>query len=185
MKRHEGQFYAFVHKVSPIIDDYQHTTNKLKVHSKGEELFDSFGSWIERFFDYLRDGISNEIDLEFILPHRGEEREMICKEIDALAIYHYKMKLAHEQRMREKYMQSQENEETTNETSEWVAGLVGQLGVDEVMTAEVNEVTENDDQSTNDDESIKIGDQSITETPEISAINDLLPIFVELVKQNF
>ena len=54
-----------------------------------------------------------------------------------------------------------------------------------MMTAEVNEVTENDDQSTNDDESIKIGDQSITETPEISAINDLLPIFVELVKQNF
>ncbi|TIB88528.1 hypothetical protein E3Q19_03300 [Wallemia mellicola] len=136
VKRHEGQFYSFVHKV----------------HSKGEDMFDSFGSWIERFFDFLRDGMKSKISLEMLLPHSEAERKEIFKEVDELAIYHYKKKVMHEERMREKYIESQEDYDGKGESSEWVAGLVGSLGVDEVLTTEVTAAGENESEDGEEEE---------------------------------
>ncbi|KAG8721485.1 hypothetical protein FRC08_012618 [Ceratobasidium sp. 394] len=89
--RHEQAFYGFVHKV----------------HSKGEGLFDSLMKWIELFLGLMRDGLGEPLSLEFILPHGdGEERAQIIREIDAVALYHYKLKLAHEDKIRRRFGRS-------------------------------------------------------------------------------
>ncbi|WVO13112.1 hypothetical protein L204_100723 [Cryptococcus depauperatus] len=87
VQRHEQSFYTFVHNV----------------HSKGQGLFDSLMSWLEIFLNYARTGLTQSIDLEFILPYSKQERERIFTEIDAVAMYHYKLKVAHEERIRRRF----------------------------------------------------------------------------------
>ena len=87
IQRHEQSFYYFVHKV----------------HSKGEGLFSGLRQWTERFLDVVRNGIGDPISLEFILPHAGEERRTIMKEIDEMALYHYKLKVQHESKVRRRF----------------------------------------------------------------------------------
>ncbi len=87
IERHEQSFYYFVHKV----------------HSKGEGLFSGLMRWTERFLDVVRIGIGEPISLEFILPHTGEERGVIMKEIDEVALYHYKLKVQHESKVRRRF----------------------------------------------------------------------------------
>lgn len=94
-QRHEQAFYTFVHRV----------------HSKGSNLFSSLMSWIELFLDFVRDGLPplanggpRRIDLDFLLPHSGPDRVAMIKEIDAIAIYHYKLKVAHEGKTRRKFL---------------------------------------------------------------------------------
>ena len=141
-------------------------------------MFDSFGSWIERFFDFLRDGMKSKISLEMLLPHSEAERKEIFKEVDELAIYHYKKKVMHEERMREKYIESQEDYDGKGESNEWVAGLVGSLGVDEVLTTEVTAAGENESEDGEEEEENMV-------YPETGKITELLPIFVEIVKNSF
>lgn len=90
VQRHEQAFYTFVHNV----------------HSKGQGLFDSLMSWIELFLSYARDGLPHPVDLEFILPHAGPERAAIMREVDAVAQYHYRLKLAHEEKIRKRFDKS-------------------------------------------------------------------------------
>ena len=87
IQRHEQSFYYFVHKVQ----------------SKGEGLFSGLMHWTERFLDVVRNGIGEPISLEFILPHAGEERQVIMKEIDEVALYHYKLKVQHESKIRRRF----------------------------------------------------------------------------------
>jgi hypothetical protein len=87
IQRHEQSFYYFVHKVQ----------------SKGEGLFSGLMQWTERFLDVVRNGIGDPISLEFILPHAGEERRIIMKEIDEVALYHYKLKVQHESKVRRRF----------------------------------------------------------------------------------
>ncbi|CDO75602.1 hypothetical protein BN946_scf184858.g42 [Trametes cinnabarina] len=78
IQRHEQAFYSFVHKV----------------HSKGEGLFTNLMRWIELFLTLMRDGLGEPISLEFLLPHTGADRENVLREVDAVALYHYKLKVA-------------------------------------------------------------------------------------------
>lgn len=87
VQRHEQAFYTFVHKV----------------HSKGEGLFDSLMKWTELFINFVREGLGEPISLEFLLPHTGGERADVLKEVDAVAMYHYKLKLAHEDKLRRRF----------------------------------------------------------------------------------
>ncbi|KLO06907.1 hypothetical protein SCHPADRAFT_860852 [Schizopora paradoxa] len=87
VQRHEQAFYTFVHKV----------------HSKGEGLFDSLMKWTELFINFVREGLGEQISLEFLLPHTGDERANVLKEVDAVAMYHYKLKLAHEDKLRRRF----------------------------------------------------------------------------------
>ena len=87
IQRHEQSFYYFIHKVQ----------------SKGEGLFSGLMRWTERFLDVVRNGIGEPISLEFILPHAGEERRAIIKEIDEVALYHYKLKVQHESKVRRRF----------------------------------------------------------------------------------
>lgn len=92
VQRHEQAFYNFVHKV----------------HSKGEGLFDSLMKWTELFINFIREGLGEPISLEFLLPHTGEERANVLKEVDAVAMYHYKLKLAHEDKLRRRFGRAQD-----------------------------------------------------------------------------
>ncbi|WWC68386.1 uncharacterized protein I206_102311 [Kwoniella pini CBS 10737] len=87
VQRHEQSFYSFVHNV----------------HSKGQGLFDSLMGWIELFLTYARTGLPQPIDLEFILPASEDARRAVMKEVDSVAEYHYKLKVAHEEKIRRRF----------------------------------------------------------------------------------
>jgi hypothetical protein len=87
VQRHEQAFYTFVHNV----------------HSKGQGLFDALMSWLELFLSYARDGLGEPMDLDFILPAGGPAREAIMAEIDSVAQYHYRLKVAHEEKLRRRF----------------------------------------------------------------------------------
>lgn len=87
IQRHEQAFYSFVHQV----------------HSKGEGLFNDFMQWIELFLTVLRDGLGEGLSVEFLLPHVGEEREQIISELDKVVLYHYKLKILYEEKLRRRF----------------------------------------------------------------------------------
>ena len=91
IQRHEQAFYTFVHNV----------------HSKGEGVFDSLMRWVERFLTVIREGVGEPISLEFLLPHTSRERADILREVDAVALYHYKLKVAHEEKIRRRFLRLQ------------------------------------------------------------------------------
>ncbi|KAJ1308617.1 hypothetical protein OPQ81_004315 [Rhizoctonia solani] len=128
--RHEQSFYAFVHKV----------------HSKGEGLFDSLMKWIELFIGLMREGLGNPVSMEFILPHQGgEEREQLIREIDSVALYHYKLKLAHEDKIRRRFGRSanasasvEDQEEAA--AQEFMADLARDMQFSDVLRGEAGEI---------------------------------------------
>ncbi|WAQ89312.1 hypothetical protein PtA15_10A736 [Puccinia triticina] len=82
--RHEGAFYNFVHQV----------------HSKGAGLFDGLMHWIELLVNFVRQGLTNTISLEALLPHPDTpERLALMNEIDEIIEYHRRLKIAHHERM--------------------------------------------------------------------------------------
>ncbi|KAJ7781216.1 hypothetical protein B0H16DRAFT_1658847 [Mycena metata] len=93
IERHEQSFYNFVHKV----------------HSKGEGLFDSLMRWIELFLTVVREGLGGPVSLEFLLPHTGQERKDILAEVDKVALYHYKLKVVYEDKLRRRFGKVQAN----------------------------------------------------------------------------
>ena len=107
VKRHEQMFYNFVYKV----------------HTRGGTLFDNLMRWIELFLTVVRDGIGDKTSVEFLLPHSGPERETIMKEIDEVALYHYKLKLVHEGKVRKRFGRTQKQDDADAE-DEAVAALV-------------------------------------------------------------
>ena len=130
--RHEQAFYGFVHKV----------------HSKGEGLFDSLMKWIELFIGLMREGLGNPLSLEFILPNvGGEERAQVIREVDSVALYHYKLKLAHEDKIRRRFGRSananlsiEDQEEAA--AQEFMADLARDMQFSDVVRGEAGELVE-------------------------------------------
>ena len=60
-------------------------------------------AWIELFLSYARDGLPHPVDLEFLLPDSGPQRQAIMAEVDAVAQYHYRLKVAHEEKIRRRF----------------------------------------------------------------------------------
>jgi hypothetical protein len=129
--RHEQAFYSFVHKV----------------HSKGEGLFDSLMKWIELFIGLMREGLGSPTSMEFILPHAGgEERAQLVREIDSVALYHYKLKLAHEDKIRKRFGRSananssiEDQEEAA--AQEFMADLARDMQFSDVIRGDAGEIT--------------------------------------------
>ncbi|PCH41007.1 hypothetical protein WOLCODRAFT_131649 [Wolfiporia cocos MD-104 SS10] len=142
IKRHEQQFYSFVHKV----------------HSKGEGLFSSLMHWIERFLALMRDGLGERISVEFLLPHTGTEREEIVKEIDAVALYHYKLKVAYEDKVRKRFGRTQGLSDADAEdevTAEMVNGVVRDLSFGDLVQGDADDLaaqeTDSEDESSEEE----------------------------------
>lgn len=140
IQRHEQAFYSFVHKV----------------HSKGEGLFDNLMRWIELFLTVVREGLGEPISLEFLLPHTGKERIDILTEVDAVALYHYKLKIAYEDKIRRRFgkIQGQTGADAEDEAAQaLVQGVVGEINFGELVQGDADdlaaeETDESDDSST-------------------------------------
>ncbi|KAF7775910.1 hypothetical protein Agabi119p4_4303 [Agaricus bisporus var. burnettii] len=114
MQRHEQSFYYFVHKV----------------HSKGEGLFNSLMQWIEMFLTVMREGLGDPLSLEYLLPHSGKERGDILAEVDKVALYHYKRKMIHEDKLRRRFGNAEGHRDAEAEeeaTQVLVSGVLGEL----------------------------------------------------------
>ncbi|KAF8339060.1 uncharacterized protein EI90DRAFT_3040179 [Cantharellus anzutake] len=139
--RHEQAFYSFVHKV----------------HSKGEGLFDGLRKWIELFLTFVREGLGGgqeRISLEFILPHAGKDREEILKEVDEVTLYHYKLKVAYEAKIRKRFQRqvgaSIEEEQATQILAD---NVIGELQFGQLIKGHAEDVfAEDDDDDDEEDE---------------------------------
>ena len=145
IQRHEQSFYYFVHKV----------------HSKGDELFDSLMKWIELFISIVREGLKEPISLEYLLPHTGKERDDIMAEVDKVALYHYKLKVLYENKLRRRFGRAngQSQADADEATQTLINGFVGDqinlgdLTNDTIDMAEVSEEEVTDEEESSSEES--------------------------------
>lgn len=130
IQRHEQSFYHFVHKV----------------HSKGENLFNDLMRWVELFLTVIREGLGSPISLEFLLPHSGDERKAILEEVDAVALYHYKSKLAYESKIRRRFENSRggaggQDASAEDEAAQvFVQGFIQDFSMGELMRGDAEDV---------------------------------------------
>ncbi|KAF9646004.1 hypothetical protein BDM02DRAFT_3189196 [Thelephora ganbajun] len=127
VKRHEQMFYNFVYKI----------------HSRGGSLFDNLMKWIELFLTIVRDGIGDQTSVEFLLPYTGQEREAIMKEIDEVALYHYKLKLAHEDKVRRRFGRTQKQGDADAEdeaAAALVQGVVNDISFGDLIDGDAEDL---------------------------------------------
>ena len=150
VQRHEQAFYSFVHKV----------------HSKGEDLFEGLMHWIELFLTLIREGLGHSISLEFILPHAGEDRESIMKEIDQVALYHYKLKVAYEEKVRRRFGRAMADQ-GDEAAQELVNGVVRELSFGELVKGDANDIfAEESDEETDSEEEEDTTEESSEESSD-------------------
>ena len=138
VRRHEQMFYSFVHKV----------------HSRGGTLFDNLMKWIELFLTIARDGIGNQTSVEFLLPHTGSEREAVMKELDEVSLYHYKLKLAHEDKLRRRFGRTQKQDGADAEdeaAATLVHGVVNDISFGDLIDGDAEDLAA--EESASDDSS--------------------------------
>jgi hypothetical protein len=124
-----------------------------KVHSKGEGLFSGLMRWIELFLDIVREGLGEPISLEFILPHTGDERRDLMKEIDEVALHHYKQKIAYESKLRRRFGRAGADIGGDDENSrEIVGGLVRDVSLGDFMSGGMLDVAAEEEESSNGSE---------------------------------
>jgi len=137
VERHQQAFYSFVHKV----------------HTKGEALFNGLMKWIELFLTFIREGFKQPISLEFILPHSGEERAKMISEIDAITLYHYKQKIAYEEKLQRRFGKEGEAHNVDDQmASELLQGATGSFNIGEVMQEEAGEIAGESSEYSSDEE---------------------------------
>ncbi|OBZ70444.1 hypothetical protein A0H81_10045 [Grifola frondosa] len=148
IQRHEQSFYSFVHKV----------------HSKGEGLFTGLMRWIELFLSLMRDGLGERVGLEFLLPHAGQERADIMKEVDAVALYHYKLKVAYEDKIRRRFGRTQGMNDADAEdeaAAQLVNGVVKDLSFGELVQEDADDLAAQEtDEDSNSSEGSSSGSSS-------------------------
>ena len=144
IQRHEQSFYYFVHKV----------------HSKGEGLFNSLMQWVEMFLTVVREGLGDPLSLEFLLPHTGLERTNILSEVDEVAMYHYKLKVMYEDKLRRRFgnAQGQRDVDAEDEATQTLVNNVlgeinfGELADGDALDVAAEESDEFDDEYTSSDD---------------------------------
>jgi len=108
--------------------------------------------WIELFLTLTREGLGHPISLEFILPHAGEDRESIMKEIDEVALYHYKLKVAYEEKVRRRFGRAMADQ-GDEAAQELVSGVVRELSFGELVKGDANDIfAEESDEETDSEE---------------------------------
>ncbi|KAF8076412.1 hypothetical protein FPV67DRAFT_1407785 [Lyophyllum atratum] len=158
IQRHEQSFYHFVHKV----------------HSKGENLFDGLMRWIELFLTIVREGLGPPLSLEFLLPHSGKPRDDILAEVDKVALYHYRLKVAYEGKIRRRFGRMQERGRDVDieddAAQELVNGVVGEINFGELIQGDADDLAaEETDESSDeydDDDSTDLDSGSTEDSDE-------------------
>lgn len=134
VQRHEQAFYTFVHNV----------------HTKGQGLFDSLMGWIELFLGYARTGLETPLDLEILLPMGGPDRAAIMAEVDAVAQYHYKLKVAHEEKVRRRFQSGLD--QATAEEAQLVDSVMQSLSLGDTTVGAAEEVADEESEEEYDDQ---------------------------------
>jgi hypothetical protein len=164
-----------------------------KVHSKGEGLFDSLMRWIELFLTVVREGLGDPISLEFLLPHTGKERTDILAEIDAVALYHYKLKVAYEDKIRRRFGKAKGQDDADAEdeaTQALVQGVVGEISFGELVTGDALDIaaeeTDDSDDSSTEYETGSDSDESEESSEEhaVPAATHSKPIVAPIVTRS-
>ena len=90
--------------------------------------------WIELFITIVREGLKEPISLEYLLPHTGKERDEIMTEVDKVALYHYKLKILYENKLRRRFGRAngQSQAEADEATDTLVNGFVGEINLGEL-----------------------------------------------------
>lgn len=146
VQRHEQAFYTFVHKV----------------HSKGEGLFDKLINWMQLFLTTMRDGLGEPVNLEYVLPHTGQARADILKEVDTFALYHYKLKLAYESKVRRRFGDGQDGDAEDEQATQAVFDRVmGDMTFGELMRGDVDDIAaeESTDEESSEEETSEESDE--------------------------
>ena len=117
--------------------------------------------WIEQFLTLMREGLGHPISLEFLLPYTGQERLDIMKEVDAIARYHYLLKVAYEAKVRKRFGRTQGQSAADAEdeaAAELVNGVVRDLSFGELVRGDADDLAaeasddEEEDSSEDDEE---------------------------------
>lgn len=163
IQRHEQAFYSFVHKV----------------HSKGEGLFDSLMRWIELFLTVVREGLGDPISLECLLPYTGKERTDILAEVDAVALYHYKLKVAYEDKVRRRFgkIKGGTGADAEDEaTQTLVQGVVGEISFGDLVHGDALDLAAEETDESSDESSTEYEtDSGSDESDESSEVHVLSP----------
>ncbi|KAF8309595.1 hypothetical protein DL93DRAFT_2062783 [Clavulina sp. PMI_390] len=161
--RHQQAFYTFVHKVQ----------------TKGEGLFDSLMRWVELFLTFVREGVSQtseKISLEFLLPHTGDERAKILKEVDAIALYHYKLKVAYEAKIRRRFLrQSGAARDAAAEEEEaaqaMLDNVIGELQFGSLIKGDTEELFAEDEEEFSSDEDVFSDEYSTSDDDDDASVS--------------
>jgi hypothetical protein len=128
--------------------------------------------WIELFLTLVREGLKEPVSLEYLLPHTGKERDEIMTEVDKIALYHYKLKLLYENKLRRRFGRAngQSQEDADEATQALINGFVGEVNLGELtsdttdMAAEVSDDEVTDEGLTDEEESSSEGSSTSEST---------------------
>jgi len=104
----------------------------------------------------MRDGLGEPVNLEYVLPHTGQARADILKEVDDFALYHYKLKLAYEGKVRRRFGDGKDGDAEDEQATQAVFDRVlGDVTFGELMRGDVNEIAaaESTEEESSDEES--------------------------------
>jgi len=115
--------------------------------------------WIELFLTGLRDGLGEGLSVEFLLPHTSEEREQIISEIDKVVLYHYKLKILYEEKLRRRFGRVQGNsinpaaDAEDGDTQGLLDSITGDLSFGELAAGDALDLAaqETDEESSSED----------------------------------
>lgn len=118
--------------------------------------------WIELFLTIVREGLTEPVSLEFLLPHTGQERAEIMIEVDKVALYHYKLKVLYEDKLRRRFGRAngQSPADVEDEaTQALVNGVVGEISFGELVTGDAIDLAaeETDEEESSSEESFSSG----------------------------
>ena len=110
--------------------------------------------WIELFLTVVREGLKEPISLEYLLPHTGKERDEIMTEVDKVALYHYRLKLLYENKLRRRFGRAngQSQAEADEATLTLINGFVGEINLAELTNDTVDMAAEVSDEEVTDEE---------------------------------
>lgn len=107
--------------------------------------------WIELFLTLVREGLGEPVSLEFLLPHTGQARRDILQEVDAVALYHYKLKVIYEDKLRKRFGKTQGTDADAEDeaTQALVNGVVGEISFGELIQGDADDLAaeETDEES--------------------------------------
>jgi len=131
--------------------------------------------WVEMFLTVVREGLGDPLSLEFLLPHTGLERTNILSEVDEVAMYHYKLKVMYEDKLRRRFgnAQGQRDADAEDEaTRTLVNNVLGEINFGELADGDALDVAAEESDDFDDAYTSSDDDHSTDEEGTSSGVED-------------